>query len=392
MPNYKYEMEILTPLHIGSGEKIYPLEYVIDKEFIRVNMDKLFAEPSFQREMFIRESKKRDFYLGAFDKNNSLKYPLYETAVALSTASELTNNLGTPNALVLDFIKEGKNFYIPGSSLKGAIRTAMLWNFLQEANIRSEFEGSLKKELVRKKDPKEGRRVKRERFSLSSEETILGRPNYSLLKALHVGDSDFLSPSSISSSISVEVSKVVSKTEDGFKWKQLGRDGGNTDNPKEATPIFFEAVKSGTKIKGSIKIDEFLLRDEIAATLKFRDAALLKGLVKTCNAFAHHHLEKERNFFKPIGLKEIHDEIERIKKISLTDNEFLLHFAWGSGYEAKALGNTIDKSLFNEIRNERDLGKNLGRRGMEFPKTRKVVFEDGKPKTVTGWVKVSLKE
>ncbi|MDI6890222.1 MAG: type III-A CRISPR-associated RAMP protein Csm5 [Thermodesulfovibrionales bacterium] len=382
MPNYKYEIEVLTSLHIGSGEKIYPLEYVIDKEFIRVNMDKLFAEPSFQREMFIRESKKRDFYLGAFDKNNSLKYPLYKTAIALSTASELTNNIGTPNALVLNFIKEGKNFYIPGSSLKGAIRTAMLWNFLQEANIRSEFEGSLKKELARKKDPKEGRRVKRERFSLSSEEAILGRPNYSLLKALHAGDSDFLLPSSIS----VEVSRVLSKTGNGFKWKQLGRDGGNTDNPGDATPIFFEAVKSGTKIKGSIKIDEFLLSEEVAAALKLRDITLLKELAKTCNAFAYHHLEKEWNFFKSVGLKEIQDEIERIKKISLTDNEFLLHFAWGSGYEAKALGNTIDKSLFNEIRNE----WNLGKRGMEFPKTRKIVFEDGKPKTVTGWVKLKL--
>ncbi|MDP3029803.1 MAG: type III-A CRISPR-associated RAMP protein Csm5 [Deltaproteobacteria bacterium] len=388
MPNYKYEMEILTPLHIGSGEKIYPLEYVIDKEVIRVNMDKLFAEPSFQRETFIRESKKRDFYLGAFDKNNSLKYPLYKIAIALSTASELTDNIGTSNALVLDFIKEGKNFYIPGSSLKGAIRTAVLWNFLQKANIRSEFEGSLKRELVRKKDPKEGRRVKKQRFSLSSEEAILGRPNYSLLKALHVGDSDFLSPSSIS----VEVSRVLSKTGNGFKWKQLGRDGGNTDNPKEATPIFFEAVKSGTEIKGNIKIDEFLLSQEIAAALKLRDTALLKKLAKTCNTFAHRHLEKEWDFFKPIGLKEIQDEIERIKNISLTDNEFLLHFAWGSGYEAKALGNAIDKSLFNEIRNERDLGKNLGKRGMEFPKTRKIVFEDGKPRTVTGWVKVSLKE
>ena len=375
MPNYRYEIEILTSLHIGSGEKIYPLEYVIDKEFIRVNMDKLLAEPSFGREKFIRESKKRDFYLGAFDKGNSLKYPLYKTAIALSTASELTNNLRTSNALVLDFIKEGKNFYIPGSSLKGAIRTAMLWNFLQKTDVRDEFEGGLKKELLRKKEPKKS-------FSLSSEEAILGKPNYSLLKVLHVEDSGFLSPSSIS----VEVSKVVSKTGDGFKWKQLGRDGRNTDNPQNATPIFFEALKSGTKAKGGIKIDEFLLSDEIAVALKFRDTRLLKELAKTCNAFAYHHLKKEWNFFKSIGLKEIQDEIERIRKISLTDDEFLLHFAWGSGYEAKALGNIIDKSLFSEIRNE----WNLGKKGMEFPKTRKVVFEDGKPKTVTGWVKLKL--
>jgi len=382
MPNYRYEIEVVTPLHIGSGEKIYPLEYVIEKEFIRVNMDKLFADPSFNREEFINESKKRDFYLGVFDKNNALKYPLYKTTIASDNKDELIKNIGTPNALVLNFIKEGKNFYIPGSSLKGAIRTAMLWNFLQKANIRSEFEGSLKKEFRRKKDPKEGRRVKRERFSLSSEETILGRPNYSLLKALHIGDSDYLSPSSIS----VEVSKVVSKTVDGFKWKQLGRDGGNTDNPRDATPIFFEAVKSGTKINGSIKIDEFLLSEEVATALKLRDITLLKGLVKTCNAFAYHHLEKELIFFKSVGLKQIQDEAERIKKISLTDNEFLLHLAWGSGYEAKALGNTIDKSLFSEIRNE----WNLGKRGAEFPKTRKIVFEDGKPKTAIGWVKIKL--
>jgi len=51
------------------------------------------------------------------------------------------------------------------------------------------------------------------------------------------------------------------------------------------------------------------------------------------------------------------------------------------------LGNAINKPLFSEIRKE----WNIGKRDMEFPKTRKIVFEDGKPKTVTGWVKMRLK-
>jgi len=377
-----YEIEFLTPVHIGSGEKIYPLEYVIKhKEFVRIDIDKLFTDPSFNRERFIKDSRKRDFYLGEFDKNTALRHPLYRINITQNTARELKNNIRTP---VLDFIKEGKEFYIPGSSIKGAIRTAILWNLLQKPDIKEKYQNSLKKELAKKRDQKKGKKTIRERFSLASEESILGKPYNSLLRAIQIGDSDFIPPSYIY----IEISKVLSKKGNAFSWKQLGQVKVNTDNPEDAMPIFFEAIMPGTIIKGKIKIDEFLVQPEVAKSLNYSDTTLLKEIAKTCNNIAQNHLEKEWNFFRNIRLSEIQNEIEKIKNIPLTDNEFLVHLAWGGGYESKAMGNTLDKSLFNEIKNEFRLGKT----GLEFPKTRKIIFDGNRPKTIIGWIKIKLEE
>jgi len=328
----RYKIEVLTPLHIGSGEKLYPLEYLIEqKEFLRVNMDKLFTETSFDRERFINKSKSRDFYLGNFDRNNALKHSLYKINIHPSTAKELKENIKTRNSFILDFIKEGKNFYIPGSSVKGAIRTTLLWNLLKESEKKELYKKLLMKQLRKNKKPKD--------FSINAEESILGKPHNSLLKAIHIGDSAFI-PSSL---INISVSRVITKTNNGFKWKKFGRDRGNTDNPENATPIFFEAIKPGTRIKGSFKINEFLLHPEIAKSLNYKNTELLKEIVTTCNAFSHIHFN------------EILNEIQRIKNMSLSENEFILHIAWGSGYESKALGNTIDEKLFADIIEKKDL-------------------------------------
>ena len=47
------ELEALTPLHIGSGGMITPMEYVVDDDFYRVDMDKLFQDPEFDSEFLI---------------------------------------------------------------------------------------------------------------------------------------------------------------------------------------------------------------------------------------------------------------------------------------------------------------------------------------------------
>jgi len=386
MPSFKYELEVLTPLHVGSGKKIYPLEYVIDGDFIRVDMDKLFTDSAFQMERFILESKKRDFYLGNFDKKNAIKHPLYKLDMDTQVGQELISNIGSPSALILDFIKEGKNFYIPGSSIKGAIRTAILWQALGNKENKRDFEKQLKHTIEKKKEERRAKsrsRVKREQFALSAEETILGKPNYSLLRALQVGDSAYLRLSSLN----IIYTKVLGKFGHGFKWKQLGRERKSVDRPEEATSTFLEAVRPKTLIFGTLKIDDFLLQKEVAATLGFKGAELIANIAKVCNEFSLHHLEKEIVFFQSMGFLSIQKELEKIKALNLEENALLLHFAWGAGYGTKALGEDIDSELFENMRKEQLMPQ--GWQGSS-PKTRKIVFEGKVPRYVIGWVKMKL--
>ena len=385
MPTYKYEIEALTPLHIGSGHKIYPLEYVIDKgDFIRVNMERLFTDPDFNREAFIEKSKMGDFYIGAFSKEPAIRYPHYRISISGNTAQFLIKNIATPNSAILEFSKEAMSFFIAGSSIKGAMRTAVLQRVLEDSAKKATYEKGLKISLHEKKNKEKGRKIKRERFSLSSEESILGRPNNSIMRALQVSDSNFIPHSEIR----IYLSRVMSCKEKEYRWKQLGRGGTNTSESRNATPIFFEALRPGAKLTGYLKLDDFILKTETDSMLGIRDMIPIEQIVQTCNRFSQRHLEREEIFFQSVGFQDLQKEIKKIRTMKLDKNEFLLHVGWGAGYESKAIGNFLDDELFSEIKKE----WRMGRKGMPFPKTRKIVFEDDNAKTETGWIKMNLQD
>ena len=48
--NWQYHMQVLTPLHIGSGQALLPFEYVTDKnleQVVRVDIPRFFRLPGF---------------------------------------------------------------------------------------------------------------------------------------------------------------------------------------------------------------------------------------------------------------------------------------------------------------------------------------------------------
>ncbi len=351
MANYKYTLEVLTPLHIGSGQKLYPIEYITDGQYlIRVDMDLFLRSMNDEeRERFRNESKRDGFSLASFNRAKALKAEKYK--IKIDPSYDFLRE-------VLEFIKEGGKFYIPGSSIKGAIRTALLWKMTIINNTwKNNYEKELREALQKGK--------KKESFSVDAEQTLLGEPNYSILRILQIGDSDPVEPS--------EVEVVIVKV----------------FNSSKKFSIFLEVLKQGAKLSGSLKRDDFLLRDDVASTLNLNATDLIKEIANTCNKFSLSHLDKEIEFYKKAKEPTLRREMERIKGTPLSENEFLLHLAWGTGYEAKALGNTIDRGLFNNIRKTLRIGKDP-QSFPEYPITRKIIIQNNKPVTVPGWVKISL--
>lgn len=127
--SFKVRLKVLTPIHIGSGEKLNRLDYFYaDGQFCRVDMDGLFRDPNFadQQDRFLEAAPNGqaiDDLLGANGLHR--EHVLYRIPVDESARACRESEVST-------FIKSAGRVYIPGSSLKGAILSALVWKVLAD--------------------------------------------------------------------------------------------------------------------------------------------------------------------------------------------------------------------------------------------------------------------
>lgn len=132
---YKVKYQILTPIHIGTGEDLTPFDYVIVKdEFHRVNADEIISSLSQEQlnkfyALIERNNitSLRELIVENFDAE---KFSKYKVSVTQNVAEKYRENLKNVNnqLLISPFVRVAGDFrpYIPGSSIKGAIRTAII--------------------------------------------------------------------------------------------------------------------------------------------------------------------------------------------------------------------------------------------------------------------------
>ena len=381
MGKLAYQIEVLTPVHVGNGRQIHPSEYVLNSragKIVRVDLDSLFQDRGFPIARYINAIRQPGFYLGSEFGNASVRHPLYQFASG-GNDSELSRHLRRPAGALLEHIKDGGKPYLPGSSLKGAIRSMLLRYLLVSDRNKAEYEERINTSI------RAGRRIRREFLSTEAENLVLGKTNSSLLRALQVSDSSTIEPSQLE----LGCAKVLSLTQEGYAWKDLGNRR-NLDDFAEATPIFFESLPVGTVLSGSLKINDDLLSGYCAEQLSYRPEGIqaMKQLFSVCNQGSAELLQREAAFFEAIGLKSCLKATANLMSVvqSCQENQMVFPLAWGTGYNAKANGWVIDSDLMNMIR--RDF--NLGREGFEFPKSRKVLFSQGEPANLVGWVRLSI--
>lgn len=114
----KVEVVTLTPVHIGSGGKITPFEYLSkDGLFYRVDLEQALQE--LPPENIQQTLLKKNTSLTDIDPEAHKKYPRY-----ILDAEE------TARGDVREHIQFEDSFYIPGSSLKGAILSSLYYHVL----------------------------------------------------------------------------------------------------------------------------------------------------------------------------------------------------------------------------------------------------------------------
>ena len=364
----KYELDLISPVHIGSGGFISPIEFIVDDKFYRADMDKLFRDERFDTDGFIENAKAGAFYLGEFASELAKEHVRYSLNISESTRADLHGLISRRSSEVREFTKTNDEAYLPGSSIKGSIRTAILWWVLKHDHDKFNRAKSHLVNLIRSRD------IDKKHVDDKIVHDVFGKePTHDLLKALQVSDTNAIT----STGLSIEEVRTLTTTPQGHNWKSFY--------------TFVEALKPRTKFDLEMEVDDFLLDVDAARELHFEGKQnLVRELPKICDEFADDLIKNEIEFFEQYNTPRELDEVLKFYERLIEErgaNTFLLHLSWGSGWHGMTVGRLLEPHLLSDLRRKFRLGK-VG--VPEFPKTRRLVHENGKPKYPLGWVKLRV--
>ncbi len=276
---------------------------------------------------------------------------------------------------VLPIVKDamsGRNPYIPGSSLKGALRTVLAERMFAD-----------RKSALTVADMLDSRGRADERWADDNREReMFGRDqNRDLMRSLLVGDSQ------------VAERPPVLEVTGTFSVNSQGR-----SQLKQGYFVALEAVGPGVKMSGEMSLDLYLSGSDVRERLGFsKDAEWMGDIARHCNDHAQALIEEETAFYKEYGPSQLQTFYSNLRNRLgvLREGECLLQMSWGTGWMAKTLGPKLAKEeVFPEIR--RMFGRTMNRRpGATFPKTRRLVVggrDHREPIAPMGWVLLSLEE
>ena len=373
----KYELKTVTPLHIGTGSKYSGAEFVLkDGKLYRVSIDKLLKKLS--------ESQIKDLTDRLEDYRFSLTDFLRGKDINLADIAKYAIRFEGDRGVkeISEQIKTNNRAYIPGSSIKGTIRTAIIYktlkenysildNELKQIKNNRRLMDNLNRFLDQRVDKKRlSRYDKRILNSFSGElKSTMSNVEQKLLRgAKNDAKNDMLkflqiTDSSTTERLSILTVKSVGMSREGRSYSQI------------------EAIEEGVVLDGSVVLNPIELNElGLSSKAKYLDKNFILNAIYT---FAE-------------DLKKL--ELEYAEEHNLNVNYFyesefdnqpnspLLRMGADKGF----LSNTIDLLI---KANDPDFYWYLRFAAYrsypyEFPKTRKLVFEDGKPKYPPGWVKL----
>ncbi len=385
-------IQVLTPLHIGCGEKLRRHSFVQEgRSLLVLDEDKLldWARASEKNATVLEDfAEEADLPLDAFFKQQHLpahRYMAYRVPVVS----------GEPRELQLFIKAPGHQPYVPGSSLKGAVRSGLLRGALlgdEEMRMQAgKVAGGL---AYRGEDSDDLQAVL---FVPSADVPEGRRPNYDLMRTLAFSDST-PAPAGALEVCEVKVlSARLGRNEErslGFKAGGAGRD----------MIIYVEALKPGTRLTGSVLWNQALLDPTGPASglALHRRRDLILGFCGVCQDAVRDLIDQEISFYQTHGQRDLQrfyeargEELEGMRE----RQTFLWPLGWGTGYDAKTVTDLFGEQVFRDVahhyKNTQRLGRPTGGDwlGPELsPKSRKVALrQDGKLEPM-GWLRIEIKD
>jgi CRISPR-associated protein Csm5 len=331
-------IDVLSPLHIGVGEQLSWMAlvaedhnlYVVDEKRLLARVGRNPKDISHFMDYVEEPNGRIDRYL------KDRRIPIREVAAySVPVVGRLPGRGGISSC-----IKQPGPLprpYIPGSSLKGAVRTALLQAaLLQDKSFLNEASQAVRQQLAKGQAKYADDQLERMFFGRDQ--------HHDWMRALRFADTDAVGTDRLA------VVEVQTLSVHGAMLQ-----------PKRFT-IHPEALMPNRyQLRGSVMINTCLVTPGPA------ESALDVGqanqwatqFVKKCNEAAAWLIQREITFYGECNagdLRAWYKDLNAHLK-TLSGGACLLWLGWGSGYDSQAVGNFFDKPLQETLRLEYDLGK-----------------------------------
>lgn len=399
----------LSPVHIGSGDRLISgVDYLIHgNSLVVISLDKLLqwisARPDHERLVSILTTALANPKKGGIEE--FLRQVNHQVDLAAIQAYRINSNGHHPPE-ILGFIKTlTSRPFLPGSSLKGAIRSALLRGKVHEdTDLQGRIDSTLSQEIEHFRSQTKNQEGRRRGPDTKSQEIegfvfVKGgikpnkRSNYDLNRLLQIRDSE---PLDISRSLEVQRVQLLSIRGHRLGWKEKNSDYGN--NP---TTLYIEALKKNVTVKLTATWQTYLQSEAASELQSSTVEALFAYWMDYLRIASLNLLLQEQTFYRRYGQTDLADWYEaRINEMVSDPTAVMLPLGWGGGYDAKTITDLLSEKTFGLVvetfRNTQGLGKpgrNPGAKWLgplDSPKSRKVVVTPDDALQPLGWVKFEI--
>lgn len=363
--NFPVEIEVLTPVHIGKGVKLQrDYDFVMQRGITyRLNTQAILDDfwPEDPRQQQLMLSKPPSDLIRDVDLSKQTKYALYH----------YRGNPGMNH--IFEHIKDVHGrAYIPGSSLKGALRTLLMRTIIEQVQKEPVTRADIGPRMNHAGDAKAAKTA-----DDGLERRYAGPDaNHDLFRGIAISDTQ------PTNSLSLQSVRMVQ--------------GLNND---------VEVIPMRTKLAATIRTDRHVLiekRTELGFNPDY--ARTILGFARAANFIVESRIDEELAWHFERNDKSAASHFYASLKAELKDPEFhkkafFLQVGFATGWRAKTLigGLKDGDPLLEEVIKDFHLDIGGKRQGSEprqpgdpFPKARHVSLVNDAPALPMGWVKVNF--
>jgi CRISPR-associated protein Csm5 len=370
----KYRLTCLTPTLVGDGQRLAPIDYMVWKDHVNVldqkRIFRLLAKgPRLDSYLSqLKKAEKLDFASwGGFAQNYAgRRIPFEDPSSAQYWEKTRAENLFIPT-----FSTGPSGPYLPGTAIKGALRTGVVHGkltpkLMSDLSARASSEGRLPRNPGR-----------------ALEEGALGVGGADAMRLISASDSGTVQES-VFKIFLLRASTLEPRGSGKFElaWKQIP--GRNVKRLEDSTPVFAEMAVPGTTFEGG-------WREKAPRNKNGMNVAAMLGLV---NAYAEQLLQLQKQYAEWTGLGVLKTNLERLEaklsEVRQAATGCVLPLGWSAGFLSKVANlDTLDEAGRQILRQVGFYAKAI-QSGLPFPKTRKIVFLANQPATLAGFVHLEI--
>jgi CRISPR-associated protein Csm5 len=374
----RYRLTCLTPLLVGDGRKLSPIDYMVWKDQVNVldqwRIFRLLAKgPRLDGYLTqLKRADKLDFASwGGFAQNFAGRRIPFESPAY----SAYWNRASGDSLHIPTFTTGTSGPYLPGTAIKGALRTGM---------VASNWKSGILNDIAART---QGERIPR-RLAEGPEEQVLGNAGVSRTWLVSVADSAPVTHAGFKVYL-LRVSTLLPRGGSyGLAWKQIPRGSVDGARPDDSTPIFAEMAPPGFTFEGNWQEKTFFTQPEIRRVVRWQDSFDRSRIFEAANDYAARLLAAHKQYATWTGLDLLARQIAELEARlaeARQAGQCLLSLGWGGGMLSKSAWLDTGDPTYRQIMQKASPHAKAMSSNLPFPKTRRILFLNNKPASLPGW-------